>query len=195
MVKNNEVNGAGTAFAISAFASETPGVWGWSHVPAFGVTFAGNRIANSPRSAHLNVFHNEYNKLNKGRVYMTVTVQNNEVIWSDAFLKSRPRDPKTPLAGITFGEPGSIDPGELIVTERDDHVSATNPPGASARVAGDLRDAQWQALNSQDVPASRQESVARFARHDSKRYHRSCRMRRPFRSTVSRGQESDVAQR
>ena len=126
IVKNNRVLGVGEAFTILAMASETPSIWGWSHVPIFGLAFEGNHIEDSPRGAILSVFHNEYSKSNKGRVYMTVSLKGNTVRWSNAFLRAR-RLPgaRGTTAGITLGMPGSIDPGELVADESDDQLTAT----------------------------------------------------------------------
>jgi len=119
-VTNNRFVGAGDAFRLVAFPSETPNIWGWSHVPFLGGVVEGNVIEDSERGGSVGVDHGPAVKTNKGRVYMTVSLKNNVVRWSEAFLKSVKETPP----GITLGVPGSADPGELVVTESGDRLEA-----------------------------------------------------------------------
>ena len=153
IVKNNRVVGVGEAFSIIAMASETPGIWGWSHVPVFGMTFDGNTIEDSPRGAVFTVFHNEYGKSNKGRVYMTVALKGNTVRWSDAFLQSQSRPgAKATAAGITLGQKGSIDPGELIADARDDRLTATVQRGSPPALKVHSAVLNGKSVSSQTFP-------------------------------------------
>lgn len=128
-VANNRFVGAGDAFRLVAFPSETPNIWGWSHVPFFGGVVEGNIIEDSERGGSVGVDHGPAVKSNKGRVYMTVTLKDNVVRWTEPFLKTAKGTP----AGLTLGIPGSTDPGELVVTESGDRLEA--PARAPARSA------------------------------------------------------------
>ncbi|MCA1685466.1 MAG: hypothetical protein LC745_05675, partial [Planctomycetia bacterium] len=131
-VRNNRFIGAGDAFRLVAFPSESPNIWGWSHVPFFGGLIEGNVIEDSERGGSIGVDHGPAVKANKGRVYMTVTLKNNVVRWSEPFL-TRQKKGKWPGAGITLGIPGSFDPGELVVGESGDRLEAPpRTPSASA---------------------------------------------------------------
>ena len=48
-VLDNHLLGAGDAFQITAFPSESPGIWGWSHAPFLGGLIAGNTIEDAER--------------------------------------------------------------------------------------------------------------------------------------------------
>jgi hypothetical protein len=133
-VLDNRIQGAGDAMQLTAFPSESPGIWGWSHAPYLDGLIQGNLIEDSERGAQIGVMRNEATKSSKGRVYMTVTLQGNTVRWSDAFLSRRGTTARKPaLVGITLGYPRSLDPGELRVTEKDDRLVAPGrAPAASA---------------------------------------------------------------
>ena len=107
------------AFRLTSYATETPMMWGWSHVPVFGVTIADNIIEDSLKGGTVGVEHNKkVIKSNKGRVYMTARVDRNVVRWSDAFLAARKQakagERRIPT-GLTMGIPPSIDPDELRI--------------------------------------------------------------------------------
>ena len=127
-VLHNHITGAGEALFM-AYPSETPSIWGWSHAPFLGGLIEGNVFEDAERGARIGVFHSEYTKSNKGRVYMTVALKGNTVRWSDAFLRGR----KKPPAGITLGYTNSIDPGEMVAEEKDDRLIA--PAGSPAKTA------------------------------------------------------------
>ncbi len=131
-VLKNRFLGAGDAFRLMAFASETPNIWGWSHVPFFGAIVEGNLIEDSERGGSVGIDHGPMVKTNKGRVYMTVVLKDNIVRWSPDFLSRQ----KTPVSGITLNLPGSIDPGELLVNESGDRV---DPPAVAKSAATELR--------------------------------------------------------
>ena len=125
VVRNNRVVGAGDAFQVMASASETPNVWGWSHAPVLGLAFEDNVIEDSERGGVFGVSHGGLCKSNKGRVYMTLALKANTVLWSEGFLNRRVRaGAKHGPAGITIGYAPSLDTGELVVEERDDRLVA-----------------------------------------------------------------------
>ncbi len=137
-VVKNRFLGAGDAFRLLACPTETPFLWGWSHAPFLGSQVEGNIVEDSERGGTLAVEHGGLIKSNKGRVYMTVTVKENVVRWSEPFLSRMAKtDAKHPKAGITLGTPGSLDPGELVVTESGNRLdSASRGSAASALQLG-----------------------------------------------------------
>ncbi|MGE3822330.1 MAG: hypothetical protein AB7I30_23195 [Isosphaeraceae bacterium] len=56
-VTNNRVVGAGDAYQIMAYPSETPVRWGWTHAPFLGGLFENNAIEVSERGAQFGVLH------------------------------------------------------------------------------------------------------------------------------------------
>lgn len=133
-VKNNHVKGAGHAFQLFAFPSESPRIWGWSHAPFLGVLFEGNTIEDSLHGALLGVYHSPHIKSNKNRVYMTATVKNNIVRWSEPFLTRLSKTSvKRPEAGIILGFTPSLDPSEFVVKVAGNRLAApslASPPKA-----------------------------------------------------------------
>jgi hypothetical protein len=133
VVTGNRVTGAGDAFQLSAYPSESPNIWGWSHAPYLGGVFEGNVIEDSPRGAQIGVLHNPSSKSNKGRVYLSMTLKGNTVRWSDAFLNRPTTDGTNGIPGITLGWLPSIDPGEAVIEMKDNRVVApSRAPVASA---------------------------------------------------------------
>lgn len=124
-VTNNRVAGAGEAFRIEAAQTETPNIWGWSHVPYLAGRFDGNTIEDSEKGALFAVQRNVYTKSGRGRVYMTIALRGNTIRWSEAFLKRRESSKaKGPLAGFVVGVVPVLDPGELLFETVDDHLDA-----------------------------------------------------------------------
>ncbi|MBX6315253.1 MAG: hypothetical protein IRY99_20430, partial [Isosphaeraceae bacterium] len=120
-VLGNHFLGAG-AFLLMAYPTETPNLWGWSHAPFLGASIEGNTIDDAPWGGKVSVPHGPLIKTNQGRVYFSGSITNTTIRWSDAFLAAHPE----PTA-LTIGDPGSIDPIELVVTIQGDRVQG--PPG------------------------------------------------------------------
>ncbi len=143
-VQGNHLLGGG-AFKITAAPTEHPVHWGWSHAPLLGFTFEDNILEDSIGGGDLNVEHSEYIKSSQGRVYATAVVKGNTIRWSKEFLaKHASSPPRKPLAGITLGVEGSLDPAELAVTEENNRVEGRDSPAirvVAAKVNGkELRD-------------------------------------------------------
>jgi len=133
-VVNNRIVGAGDAWQLTAFPSESPGIWGWSHAPYLGGVVEGNTIEDSERGGQAGVVHGGISKSNKGRVYMTLTLKGNTVRWTEPFLDRTAQDrAKKLVSGLTLGFEKSLDPGELVVTESGDRLDA--PARAPASTA------------------------------------------------------------
>ncbi|MFO0909262.1 MAG: hypothetical protein U0794_13080 [Isosphaeraceae bacterium] len=134
LVSNNHVIGAGEGFRIMAAPTEVPVTWGWSHAPYLGGRFEGNIVEDAQTGASFAVQHGGPIKSNKGRVYMTVNLKGNTVVWSDEFLKRiESNRVRNPLAGILLGSVPSLDPNELVIITVDDHLRApVRAPRSSA---------------------------------------------------------------
>jgi hypothetical protein len=96
-VARNTVRRCAQAFKISAFPTEQPVMWGWSHAPAFALTIADNRVESCPMPPLLAVEHGEPVKSSVGRAYLTARLVGGE--------------------GATWavGDGRSRDPGELVL--------------------------------------------------------------------------------
>lgn len=155
-VLDNHFLGGDSAFRINATPTESPVHWGWSHAPVFGLTVDGNIIEDALDGATIEVEHGPQIKTNKGRVYLSGSVTNNLVRWSDSFLARHPAPP-----GLTLGSQLSLDPGELVVSMGGNAIQgpSTYSQGTPLRIdAGtvngqDLISAKYP-LTSWIVPAS-----------------------------------------
>jgi hypothetical protein len=125
LVKNHFLGGA-NAFRVSAYPTEKPVFWGWSHCPYLGGVVEGNVIEDTEGGAYLGVDHDhKYIKSNQGRTYMTVRLNDNVVRWSESFLsRVEHASSKEPLLGVTLGQPGSDDPGEFVVTAQGNRLES-----------------------------------------------------------------------
>lgn len=116
-VVGNHWLGGNDSFWLSAYPSEAPDVWGWTHAPFLGATVKGNTSEDALRGGLLDVGHNPYTKTDAGRVYFSATFLDNTGVWSAAFLAARPGSGVTdPPALVTVGDSLSTDPGELVLT-------------------------------------------------------------------------------
>jgi hypothetical protein len=117
VVKNHFLGGA-HAFQLSAYPTEKPMMWGWSHAPFLGGVIEGNVIEDTEGGGLLGLQHDpRYIKSNQGRTYMSVQLNQNLVRWSEPFLRRvEQAGTNEPLAGLTLGHRGSNDPSELVVT-------------------------------------------------------------------------------
>ncbi len=124
-VVNNHLLGGGLAFRMTAYPTEHPIIWGWSHVPFLGGVVEGNILEDCEQGGIVGVDHGQYIKTNKGRTYMSMRLRKNVVRWSEPFLTRMARaDKKEPLAGLTIGYRPSHDPGELIVSAEGNSLDA-----------------------------------------------------------------------
>ena len=159
IVRDNRIVGAGEAFRMTAMPTELPMIWGWSHAPFLGGVIEGNTIEDSERGGLLGVEHGKGIKTNSGRVYMSVTLRNNTVRWSEAFLtRLRGGGAKAPPPGITIGYLPTLDPGEFLVQEEGNRVDA--PPKADAGSASALRVLGAQ-INGKRAPESPRRATSR----------------------------------
>jgi hypothetical protein len=113
-VLDNHLLGGGETLWVRAYPTESPGIWGWSHVPILGAVVEGNTIEDSERGGNAEVLHKSPTKTSRGRVYMTLSLRNNTVRWSEAFLAERRRKGARELPpALTVGD-DLVEPGELV---------------------------------------------------------------------------------
>ena len=116
-VVGNDFNGVDFGFQITAYASEYPVTWGWTHAPALGIVIDSNTFENTESGALLGVTHSSYIKANGGRVYYSGSFTNNTGIWTPAYLAAKAAAGDTaPNLLLTIDEPTGIDPGEVQLT-------------------------------------------------------------------------------
>ena len=134
-VVKNHVLGGDQALKLAACPSETPVEWGWSHAPVLEAVVEENTFEDCQGGALLSVEHNRYIKTNKGRIYMSLTLKNNLMIWTTGFLQRlQASGGKVPPPGLVLGDAPSHDAGEFVVKAAGNRLEA---PG-SARTAASL---------------------------------------------------------
>ncbi len=136
-VVGNHVLGGGTGLRLTAFPSETPSIWGWTHAPYLGGVIEGNILEDCVLGGVIGVEHDgKYIKSNQGRNYMTVAVKDNVVRWSGEFQTRRAEaTAKEPLVGLTLGFQPSHDPTEMVVTADGNRLEAASA-GRDVRRSG-----------------------------------------------------------
>jgi hypothetical protein len=165
IIKNHLLGGA-HAFRVSAYPTEQPGIWGWSHAPFLGGVIEGNIIEDTEGGGVAGLEHDpKHVKSNQGRTYMTVRMSQNVVRWSGPFLNRFSRSGASEqLAGLTLGYPPSHDPGELVVDAEGNRLE--QPPGRRPALALMIHAANYNSqrivnrrLNlSAKAPAGRREA-------------------------------------
>jgi hypothetical protein len=126
-VVKNHLLGGDRALRITAFPSEVPLIWGWTHSPFLEAVIEGNILEDAQNGSVVGVEHSQYIKSNKGRTYMSVRLDQNIIRWTEPFLNRLGRERSTtkePLAGLTIGFADSHDPGELLVTAAGNRLDA-----------------------------------------------------------------------
>jgi hypothetical protein len=108
-----------------AYATESPSIWGWTHVPSMGVTIKDNVIEDCETGALIGVFHSQYTKSNRGRTYQSVKLENNTIRWTSKFLAERRAQGKKEIpSAATLGYLPSLDPNELDIDAEGNHLEA-----------------------------------------------------------------------
>ncbi len=154
-IEDNQFLGGAQAFKITAAPTETPDIWGWSHAPFLGAIIEGNTIGDALDGGTISVEHSQYIKSDAGRVYFSGTLADNTVTWSSAFLAAHPN---TTISGLIVGVPGSLDPGEMVLSVSGNvgvSANATSPTldVVSATINGSPTTNQTQTLPPPGPPA------------------------------------------
>ncbi|WP_169976648.1 KOW domain-containing RNA-binding protein [Tautonia rosea] len=107
----NALLGGGNAFRLSAYATNAPFHYAWSHTPQFDLTVESNTVTDSALGGLMAVYHGPQQKTNRGRVYLTGSVLGNTFRWTGAAAPGSARD----QVALTVGQVPSFDSGELIL--------------------------------------------------------------------------------
>ncbi len=146
-VVGNHLTGGGLAWRLTAFPTEGPGIFGWSHAPYMGGIAERNVLEDADQGGTVGVEHTVAIKSNKGRTYMSIELRDNVVRWTEPFVSERLRaGAREPLAGLTLGYRPSADPYELVVAASGNSLDA--PPRYRDQTAMVVHAA---ALNAQKV--------------------------------------------
>jgi hypothetical protein len=107
----NTLLGGGNAFRLSAYATNAPFHYAWSHTPQFDLVVESNTVTDSALGGLVAVYHGPQQKTNRGRVYLTGSVLGNTFQWTGAAARGSGSD----RVALTVGQIPSLDPGELIL--------------------------------------------------------------------------------
>ena len=132
-VTNNHLLGGDRGFRISAFPTESPNIWGWSHAPFLGALIQNNTLIDTRQGGMLDVERSQYTKSSTGRVYFSGAFLDNKASWTSAYLASRSSAGiNDPLRLITVGNSLIADPGELVLTASGNSVSGPSAVSGSS---------------------------------------------------------------
>ncbi|WP_165220721.1 hypothetical protein [Aquisphaera insulae] len=163
VVSGNQISGGNLAMKLAAYPSETPVIWGWSHAPFLGGVVRENTLEDNDLGARFTVDHSaRYIKTNQGRVYMSLTLEDNVVRWTGGFLerigsaaeKARPH-------GLVLGELPSHDPGELLVRASGNRLEAPGGVNVGASLIIDAADYNGQKLRNRKYSLSAEPGTGR----------------------------------
>ncbi|MHB1557914.1 MAG: right-handed parallel beta-helix repeat-containing protein [Isosphaeraceae bacterium] len=123
-IVGNHLLGNGHAWRLSAYPTEAPSIWGWSHAPYMGGVVEKNILEDTIEGGLMGVLHSEHTKTNRGRTYMSLQLRDNVVRWTPGFLAQRARAGEKPPIGLILGFSPSIDPQEFLVTASGNTLDA-----------------------------------------------------------------------
>ena len=88
-IVGNHLVGGGLAWRMTAYPTESPGIWGWSHVTFMGGVVERNVLEDTEQGGVVGVEHTVAIKSNKGRSYMSMQLRDNVVRWTEPFVSGR----------------------------------------------------------------------------------------------------------
>ncbi|WZP00081.1 Ig-like domain-containing protein [Isosphaeraceae bacterium EP7] len=133
VVAENRLLGGSGGMKLTAAPSESPVMWGWSHVPFLGASITGNTVEDSPGGIWVGVEHSAYIKSNGGRVYLTATIADNVVVWSPSFLAARLAAGGAAIPSLRLGDVLATEPGEGLYSIFNNRLNV--PPGTNPGLA------------------------------------------------------------
>jgi hypothetical protein len=143
-VRNNTLIGGAVGFLIAAYPSESPSLWGWTHMPVLGATISGNTVEDTFEGGVLDVDHGANTKSNVGRVYLSALLTNNTGVWTGDFVSQLASNAQ--LRVLTVGMAPSHDPAELLVALAGNQVE-----GPTGVVSGATEFTAAATVNGQEV--------------------------------------------
>jgi hypothetical protein len=129
VVASNTLIGGGVALRLTAFPTEQPVMWGWSHTPVAEALVTDNVFVDTAGGALVSVEHGPAVKSTTGRTYWTGTVRGNLTRWTEAFLATRSAAGLEAPIAWTLGDLRTLDPAEMVVTWEDNRADV--PAGVS----------------------------------------------------------------
>ncbi len=112
LVADNVLTGGGESLRITAFPTESPNVWGWSHAPMAGLTIRGNKIRQAALPARIATDQGPTIKTSMGRSYFEAEVSGNTFEASAAG------------PALRVGDPQTLDPDSNVVKLQDNSAEA-----------------------------------------------------------------------
>ncbi|ADV61411.1 hypothetical protein Isop_0821 [Isosphaera pallida ATCC 43644] len=109
-VRDNRLVGGRESLFLTAYPTESPGPWGWTHAPVFDALVEGNQLEKALEGAVISVKQDANIRAAKGRVYLTATLKGNRITPPVVLPPGGER------VGLTLGDPGSRDPNETRIT-------------------------------------------------------------------------------
>jgi Bacterial Ig-like domain len=120
-ITDNTLIGGAVGLLVSSPPSNVPSTFGWSHTPFLGASIDGNIVRDSIGSVGIFVAHGDAIKSSVGREYLSGSLDNTTIQWTDAFLAAHP-DP----VALTIGDLTALDPGEINLSIAGNAIQ-TNP--------------------------------------------------------------------
>ncbi|MBI1325797.1 hypothetical protein GC170_21760 [bacterium] len=117
IVAENVLTGGGESLRITAFPTESPNVWGWSHAPMANLVIRDNRISGSALPARVATDQGPTIKSSAGRTYFSADLKGNAFGASSAGTALR------------IGDPGTLDASGTVV-----NLKANTADPASAEI-------------------------------------------------------------
>lgn len=114
-VIGNHLLGGAQGLRITTAATETPVMWGWSRTPMFGILVQDNTLEDNLQAGIFEVEQSAYTKRSKDRTYMSITLNNNKVVWTDAFVAAQSQAGRGLPTSIMVGNPLTFDPTGLLL--------------------------------------------------------------------------------
>jgi len=97
VVAKNVLTGGGESMRITAFPTESPNVWGWSHAPMAGLEIRDNRVTGAALPARIATDQGPTIKSSAGRTYFSAEISGNTFGASFAG------------PALKIGDPGTLD--------------------------------------------------------------------------------------
>lgn len=151
-VTGNTLIGGGESLRLTAFPTESPNIWGWSHVPMFGLVITGNSIEGAAKPGRLAVDQGEKIKSSRGRVYYSAEFSGNSLDRSDEG------------PALQIGDAGTLDEASLIINLSDNQAKSSDPQ--ISVVAGRVN---GQNLKNTKIPISTSNTLRTSDRRGLKR--------------------------
>ena len=138
-IVGNHFLGGGGSWKLAACPTESPVHWGWSHAPFLGIVMERNIIEDPVQGSTIAVEHGTTAKSNRGRVYLSMTFQDNVARFTGPFLASQKR--KVAPAGFTIGGEHAARSGRAG-PDRAAGPALKRPRAGRSPLAGSLRASQ-----------------------------------------------------